>query len=146
MVKGLKPLNLEADDFRISLNQVWTDDFKLKERDWNVSENNLLSDEENDCINEALEIESNLLRTENMEINLDDTNFEYDLLYYEKVLPQRLTHPVINEKNKFDNLQGVNILDSLSIQTPTLNINKGKSTILELEERVFYKNSGDHNI
>ena len=146
MVDGFKPLNLEDDNLRISLNQVWTDYFKLKERDWNVSENSLLSDEENDCINEALEIESNLLRTENMEINLDDSNFEYDILYYEKVLPQRLTHPVINENNKFDNLQGVNIFDSLSTKTPTLNINKGKSTILELEERVLYKNSGDHDI
>ena len=139
MVDGVKPLNLEDDNLRISLNQVWTDYFKLKERNWNVSENSLLSDEENDCINEALEIESNLLRTENMEINLDDSNFEYDILYYEKVLPQRLTHPVINENNKFDNLQGVNIFDSLSTKTPTLNINKGKSTILELEERVLYK-------
>ena len=146
MVDGFKPLNLEDDDFKISSNQIWTNYFKLKERDWNVSENSLLSDEENDCINEALEIESNLLRTENMEINLDDANFEYDILYYEKVLPQRLAHPVINEKNKFDNLQGVNIFDSLSTKTPTLNINKEKSTILELEERVLYKNSGDHDI
>ena len=138
-VDYFKPLNLEANDFRISSKQVRTDDFKLKEWNRNVSENSLLSDEENDCINEALEIESNFLRTENMEINLDDANFEYDILYYEKVLPQRLTHSVINEKNKFDNLQSVNIFDSLSNKTPNLNINKGKSTILELEERVLHK-------